>query len=312
MIASRYTAAHKHEWDEFVLSSKNGTFLLQRGYMDYHAERFSDHSLLFRDGSGRLIALLPANQDAERLISHGGLTYGGVITDDAMTTPQMLDVFEALNAYCRQNGIRQLLYKTIPYIYRRLPAEEDRYALFRNQAKLYRRDVLAVTDQRNRLPFQERRRRKIKQAQKEGLIVNRSDNFSAFWALLSANLQERFAVKPVHSLEEISLLVKRFPEQIQLYTCQNTEGMLAGVVMYVTPRVAHAQYISASEAGKSSGALDLLFSELLDNVYKDHAYFDFGISTEQDGMHLNKGLIEQKEGFGARAVMHDFYVLDIS
>ena len=36
----RYSAEEKEHWDRFVRHSKNGTFLLQRDYMDYHAERF--------------------------------------------------------------------------------------------------------------------------------------------------------------------------------------------------------------------------------------------------------------------------------
>jgi hypothetical protein len=71
------------------------------------------------------------------------------------------------------------------------------------------------------------------------------------------------------------------------------------------------QYICASEKGKEVGALDLLFAELLDDVYRSVPCFDFGISTEDDGRYLNTGLIEQKEGFGARAIMHDFYAIDL-
>ena len=39
-----YTTGHKAEWDDFVARSRNGTFLLQRGYMDYHSDRFRDCS----------------------------------------------------------------------------------------------------------------------------------------------------------------------------------------------------------------------------------------------------------------------------
>ena len=42
-------------------------------------------------------------------------------------------------------------------------------------------------------------------------------------------------------------------------------------------------------------------------LYADRRYFSFGISTEQAGQYLNEGLIAQKEGFGARTVVHDFY-----
>ena len=52
-----------------------------------------------------------------------------------------------------------LIYKTIPFIYHRVPAEEDRYSLFRVGGLLHRRDVLAVVDGRTPLGLQTRRRR---------------------------------------------------------------------------------------------------------------------------------------------------------
>ena len=84
------------------------------------------------------------------------------------------------------------------------------------------------------------------------------------------------------------------------------------MVVYENSTVAHAQYISASEEGKKSAALDALFAWLINDVYRDKRYFDFGISTEDNGRILNEGLIDQKEGFGARGVVHDHYQLDIA
>ena len=47
----RYSDGCKDEWDDFVRDSRNGTFLFMRGYMDYHADRFADFSLMaYRDG----------------------------------------------------------------------------------------------------------------------------------------------------------------------------------------------------------------------------------------------------------------------
>ena len=55
----KYSPADRTAWDQFVKTSKNGTFLFERAYMDYHSDRFTDFSLLiFR--KGRLYALLPA------------------------------------------------------------------------------------------------------------------------------------------------------------------------------------------------------------------------------------------------------------
>ena len=56
----RYTPDRKDEWDRFVAKSKNGTFLFFRDYMDYHADRFRDHSLMFYLDDN-LYALMPAN-----------------------------------------------------------------------------------------------------------------------------------------------------------------------------------------------------------------------------------------------------------
>lgn len=88
----RYSDGCKDEWDDFVRDSRNGTFLFMRGYMDYHADRFADFSLMaYRDG--RLHALLPAHCTATEFCSHRGLTYGGVVTDEKMTAALMLELF---------------------------------------------------------------------------------------------------------------------------------------------------------------------------------------------------------------------------
>lgn len=73
-----YTAAMKEEWDAFVDSSRNATFLLRRDYMDYHSDRFTDCSLIVRHGD-KPVALLPASRHGSEARSHGGLTYGGLV-----------------------------------------------------------------------------------------------------------------------------------------------------------------------------------------------------------------------------------------
>ena len=311
MIVTRYLPGMQPLWDDFVRASKNGTFLVSRDYMNYHAERFIDHSLIINDDKGRPVAVMPAHSNGSVLLSHGGLTYGGIISNIEMTTPLMLDIFDSLMAYARAEGIARINYKTIPCIYHRVPAEEDRYALFRHDARLCRRDVLAVVDQGQRLGYQGRRMRKIKQARKAQLQVIKSDDYADFWRILQENLLERFGVHPIHSLTEIEFLAQCFPDNIHLYLCSNEREVLAGVITYITPQAIHVQYISASESGKKQGALDLIFAELLDVVYVNYRYFDFGISTEQDGRYLNLGLVEHKEGFGARAMMHDHYEITV-
>lgn len=303
-----YTQADAAQWNQFVATSRNGTFLLDRNYMEYHRDRFHDASLMLRDSS-RLLALLPANRNGDMVASHGGLTYGGFIVDDRMTAALMLEVFRVTIDHLARNGIRRVVYKTIPAIYHRTPTMEDLYALFRLDARLTRRDVLSVIDNANPLPFQTRRQRGAKKANAGGLVVSEDEDWQGFWDLLAGRLGEKYQTRPVHTVEEIRLLASRFPENIRLFTCRSTDSIMAGVVVYDTGRVAHAQYIAASEDGRQSGAQDLLFDRLIAR-YAGRRWFDFGISNEQNGRVLNNGLIAYKEGFGARAIVQDFYEIE--
>lgn len=302
----KYSPADRTAWDQFVKTSKNGTFLFERAYMDYHSDRFTDFSLLiFR--KGRLYALLPANRVADTLHSHQGLTYGGFVMNDRATVSDVLEMFGAVNLFLRQNGFSKVVYKAIPYIYDRIPAQEDLYALFRAGATQIAGNISSAIYSEDRLKFTESRKSGLRKARAAGLRVTESDDLATFWNILSTNLEDKYSVKPVHTLAEISLLKSRFPKHIKLYLCLHEDTPLGGTLVYETGRVVHTQYISANLAGKNSGALDLLFDYLINKKYADIPIFDFGLSTENSGYILNENLIFQKEGFGGRGVMYNVY-----
>lgn len=307
----RYTASDKDAWNRFVAESKNGTFLFDRNYMDYHSDRFADFSFLITDSADRLIGVLPANRREDRVVSHGGLTYGGIVSARDMTTTGMIDLFAELRRHLVELGVRWLDYKTIPAIYHRLPAEEDRFVLFLNGASLVRRDVLSVIEAGSAVPVQERRLRGIRKAEKAGVSIEPTHQYEEFWRVLTDNLMTAHDRQPVHSVEEITLLSRRFPENIQLFVAKRGDETLGGAVMYLAGRTAHAQYIASSAEGRQVGALDLLFMRLIER-FNQIRYFDFGISNEGDGRQFNRGLLDFKEGFGARAAVHDHYCLDLS
>jgi hypothetical protein len=308
----RYEAARAREWDEFVSRSKNGVFLFMRGYMDYHADRFPDASLMFYDGAGRLVGLLPATpREAGVLASHAGLTFGGVVAGDSMKAATMLALFDAMLARLRAEGYARLVYKAVPHIYHRVPAEEDLYALFRAGARLVRRDLSSTLDMGGRLPFSKGRKYSIKLAARHGVSVAESEDFETFMAIEERVLAERHGVRPVHTAAELRMLAGRFPSNIRLYAASREGRMLAGVVVYESERVAHAQYISATEEGREVGATDMIVNTLVEGAYASKRFFDFGISTERGGSYLNEGLAENKQGYGARAVVYDFYELEL-
>jgi len=87
--------------------------------------------------------------------------------------------------------------------------------------------------------------------------------------------------------------------------------MLAGVIVYESENVAHAQYISSKDEGKEIGANDIIFDYLLNDYYTNKRYFDFGISTEKNGWYLNPGLALNKETFGGRGIVYDWYEVNL-
>ena len=78
---------------------------------------------------GKLYALLPANVSGDTLFSHQGLTYGGLIMSDQTTAADVVEIFRQLNSTLREEGLRQVIYKPVPWIYHQQPAEEDLYAI---------------------------------------------------------------------------------------------------------------------------------------------------------------------------------------
>ncbi len=307
----RYTVLKKQEWDTFVDEAKNGVFLFKRDYMDYHADRFVDCSLMIYKG-GRLIALLPANISSGILYSHQGLTFGGFIYSLKTTAVDIIEALKAVNTYVAEIGVEQVVYKTIPYIYDKYPSEEDVYALFRQKNfKQTACNISTTVEQGSKLGFSTLRKRGVKKAKKNIVRVFESDDFKAFWEILQENVSVKYDTTAVHSYEEICLLKEKFPDNIKLYVAKYMGKIVGGVVMYISSEVAHSQYISASAKGKELGCLDLIFDVLINDIYSGYKYFDFGTSTENKGQFLNESLIFQKEGFGGRAVCYNSYSYEL-
>lgn len=307
MEIRRYRREDKELWNSFVSKARNATFLFDRNYMDYHADRFDDNSFMFYH-KGKLKAVLPANVAGDTLYSHQGLTYGGLLLDKKATVEDVLECFDSLNSWLRENGISKVVYKALPWIYQQYPSQEDLYALtWKCKAQLISRDIASTIVVDNKLKFAESRKSGIRKALSLNIEVGESNDVDGFWHVLEDNLGNRYNAKPVHTASEMKLLMSRFPNSIKLYIAKMNGEIVGGTLIYVTPQVVHTQYISASVEGKKHGALDLLFDYIINKVYANCRYFDFGKSTEQGGAYLNEPLIFQKEGFGGRGVCYDWY-----
>jgi hypothetical protein len=309
-----YTHDLEQQWNDFIKSSKNATFLHDRRYMDYHSDRFVDCSLLFLEGD-IVVACFPATYDADHstVTSHGGLTYGGLLLSRKTSIRTVLEIFHHIVHYYKTVlCAKRLIYKTIPYIYHTYPSDEDLYALFKHNACLIGRGISSAIFLSDRLPLTESRKCCVRKAKRVNLEVSETKDIRTIWSILSHVLVSRHGVLPVHSCEELELLMSRFPNNIKFYATYKEDGiMIAGAVVYITGKTVHMQYMASNDEGVKHGALDLLVENLVNNVYSNYNYFDFGVSTEQGGTYLNHGLIFQKEGFGGRAVCYDTYAIEL-
>jgi len=306
-----YNPEYKKAWDDFITASKNGTFLFYRDFMEYHSDRFEDHSILFTIGNNPVV-LFPANIKDNIIYSHEGLTYGGIISDKKMSAAIMLNIFDRLISFCKSHSIKKIVYKAIPHIFHTIPAEEDLYALFRNNARLIKREISStIVYNDSKISFKSGKRQRIKKMKAGGFNVLESTDYASFMDLVRANLNVKYGVEPTHTAEEMKLLTSRFPEKIKLYTVSDSNTLLSGAIMYEWNYAMHAQYIAGSIEGKKIGAIEFLLDYLINELYTNKTYFDFGISTEKGGTYLNEGLIKQKEEYGGRGAVYDTYEIDI-
>ncbi|HWJ27184.1 MAG TPA: hypothetical protein VNS32_11620, partial [Flavisolibacter sp.] len=258
----RYCQELHQDWNDFIQTSKNGFFLFDRDYMEYHSDRFVDHSLLFFKND-ELLAVLPANETNGIFYSHGGLTYGGFITNKRTSVVFILEAFDVLILYLKEKGFSSFIYKIVPFIYHCLPAQEDLYALFRINASLCRRDASSVIDLSQMPLYTKGTKSNLSKARKAGLLVKESSNFSVFFDIAIEILKTKYNTKPTHTAQEMSLLASRFPENIKLYFIYKEDLCLGGTIAFITELVFHTQYIAISDLGKETGALDFLTDYLI-------------------------------------------------
>lgn len=303
----RYHSDDEARWNAFVSKAKNATFLFQRAYMEYHADRFQDYSLLVFAGD-EIVSVIPANLREDKLFSHQGLTYGGFVFEANIKLGDVLEIVKAVLQFLNAQKINTLLIKLIPAIYNVCFSEEIEYALFLTKAELSRRDCLSVIDLQHPFSLTKTRKESIRRGEKNGLVIIEEPNFELFWqSILIPNLEQKHGAKPVHTVEEIVQLHQSFPENIRQFNVYHGGKIVAGTTVYCTDKVAHPQYISGNAQKNELGSLDFLYHHLITNVFKDQCYFDFGPSHEDHGKKINEGILFWKESFGAKTTVQDFY-----
>lgn len=308
LIIQKYNPDFYKIWNDFISKSKNGTFLFHRDFMEYHHDRFLDFSLLIFEEE-KLLGVLPANVVNKELFSHQGLTYGGLVVSEKLRTTDYISIFQAVLKFLNDSDISHFHIKDLPSFYTKQFSDEIKYLQFILDADVYRKDICSVINLLENFSISKSVKRDFNISVNKNYSIDYYGSFELFWnQVLIPNLWETHQAKPVHSLEEIIYLKNLFPENIKQVNVFSAEGkIIGGTTLFITENVIHSQYISLNKNFSNDGVLDFLYLSLIEKFKNEKKYFDFGISNENQGRNINKGLLFWKEKFGARTAIQEFY-----
>lgn len=303
----RYESNYFSDWNAFISKAKNATFLFHRNYMEYHSDRFEDFSLMVYDEK-KLVAVLPANRVGETVYSHQGLTYGGLVLPIKIKANVTIEIIDAVVLFLKQNAVLELLYKQLPILYFSKVSNEIDYFLLQKGAHLLRKDMNLAINLSKDLMISKSKLKHFNKSNANLQIVEETD-FTFFWNyVLQPRLKDKYNLKPVHNLAEISLLKSYFPDNIKQFSAYFEEQIVAGITIFDFGNVIKSQYGSTTKEGEQLRALDFLYITLI-NKYKKEGklYFDMGIVNENEGKEFNSGLLNQKEELGCDIYNQDYY-----
>ena len=314
IVVEPYCTERAQDWSAVLAAGKNGLFLFERGFVEYHGDRFVEASLIaYVDG--KPVALMPAaiDEESREVVSHPGLTFGGVVLRRNVRSGQTIAVIEAMLTTLAEMKVRSVLIKTVPAVFATYPSGELEYALWRLGFRLVQRDISSVLPLTGALlPFNKSKKQSVAKANKAGLSVG-SASLATYYPLLERVLHEHHGTAPTHTLAELDLLQTRFPNNIFVRAAMGGDELLAGALMFRYGDVWHTQYLANAERGRELGALDQVIEALKVEAQAAGArYLSFGKSTEGAGDVINQGLLWQKESYGARSITHDYYRLELS
>ena len=306
----RFDAELKPVWDDLVRRAVNGHFMFERDFMEYHADRFDDHSLVFRDGT-RPIAVLPAHREGDDLVSHQGLPFAGLIWTEKARLRSMHEIIGALVAYLSDHGFLRLVYCAMPAPYKRHHGDDDIYPLERAGAVVVRTRVASSVRIDDSPGISRKRRQILQQAAHHGIRIEQGIPVSDCHELITRFLEERFQTRPVHTASELQLLAARFPEQIRCAGAFHGDSLVHTMVTFHSRTCIRLQYSAGTRPGRELYAADLMISSLIQELSKQGGWIDFGTSMDPRTGDLDPGLHAFKESFGGRTSLLRTYQLGL-
>ncbi|MBG6186050.1 FemAB family protein [Flavobacterium sp. CAN_S2] len=306
-----YQESDYANWNAFIGQAKNATFLFHRDFMEYHKDRFEDFSLMVFD-SEKLVAVLPANKVGDIVHSHQGLTYGGLVYSPKLNGEKVEEILDSILSFFKENEVQSFFFKSIPLFYTSKGNAEIDFFLFKRGAFLDKKEMNLGINLAMPLTISKGKLKHFRKIEELDLEMVEEQHLESFWELvLEPRLLEKYNAKPVHTLQEITLLKEKFPENIKQFSVYFDDVIIAGITLFETETVVKSQYGATTKKGEELRALDFLFINLIQKFKSEgKLFFDMGIVNEDNEKGYHAGLLKQKEELGCSVYSQDFYKMN--
>ncbi|WP_124980026.1 hypothetical protein [Nonlabens xiamenensis] len=293
----QYNSSLRQQWDDFILTSANGTFIWERDFMEYHQDRFQDHSLMIYKGD-RLLACMPAHVVDGSFYSHRGLTYGGVAWENSLSSLDYLLVYQHILDYLKTSAFAKAeIQLQSPWYHSK--THEEYEVLTQLGFNLQRKQHSMWVKLSEKLVVSSKKTAGYRNGKFDNMKFSLGSRFEQFWEqVLIPSLQNRHKARPVHSAKEICHLYSKFPEQILLFQVIHQEELVAGICFFLKGNVVKSQYAAATTKGMKQDAMAFAYIESMKYfAARGFEIMDYGPVNESNGS-INRGLQRFKEELG--------------
>ncbi|MBC7749738.1 MAG: GNAT family N-acetyltransferase [Methylotenera sp.] len=307
-----YRESDYANWNAFIGQAKNATFLFHRDFMEYHKDRFEDFSLMVFEDE-KLIAVLPANRVGDIVYSHQGLTYGGLVYSSKLNGEKVENILDSLVFFFKESEVQSFFFKSIPLFYTSKGNAEMEFFMLKKGAFLDKKEMNLGINLAMPLTFSKSKLKHFRKIEELDLEMVEEEQLESFWGLvLVPRLLEMYDAKPVHTLQEITALKEKFPNNIKQFSVYFEDVIIAGITLFETETVVKSQYGATTKKGEKLRALDFLFITLI-KKYKQEGklFFDMGIVNDDNEKEYHAGLLKQKEELGCSVYSQDFYKMKL-
>ncbi len=298
LLIKKYQKDDLAQWNLFIENSLNGTFLLDREFMEYHSDRFTDHSLMIFD-ENILICCIPAHEVDKKWFSHRGLTYGGLIFKEVKKGNEIVEVLNAITKYLKTNNFNSCEFNLSPPIYNDAH-DEILETLISNGFEITRTFDNMHVMLEDRSTVSSKKTAGYRNGTFSDLVFSTTASIEVFYnEVLVPSLKSRHAAAPVHTLKELEKLKENFSDEIIVHAVYQNNQMISGVLFFIKDNIVKSQYAASTQQGFKMRAMDFLYIESMQ--YFNTAgkkIMDYGTANNPDGSIIS-GLKRFKKELGA-------------